>query len=61
MLIQLAEKWQIDLSRSVMIGDSYLDVTAGKTAGCHSVLFDPAKNLFDCVRSSLAQAGLIAL
>lgn len=61
MLIQLAEKWQIDLSRSVMIGDKESDVTAGKTAGCHSVLFDPAANLFDCVRSSLAQAGLIAL
>jgi len=61
MLIQLAEKWQIDLSRSVMIGDRDSDVIAGRTAGCHSVLFDPKTNLFDCVHSSLAQAGLITL
>ena len=59
MLRQLAKKWQIDLSRSVMIGDKDTDVKAGEAAGCTSVRFDPDTNLFDCVGSALAQAGLI--
>jgi D-glycero-D-manno-heptose 1,7-bisphosphate phosphatase len=40
LIIQLAEKWQIDLTHSVMIGDRDSDVEAGKRAGMHSYLFD---------------------
>jgi D-glycero-D-manno-heptose 1,7-bisphosphate phosphatase len=40
MLVQLAERWQIDLARFVMIGDRQSDVQAGLGAGCHSYLFD---------------------
>ena len=40
LIIQLAEKWQIDLTLSVMIGDRDSDVEAGKRAGMHSYLFD---------------------
>ena len=39
LLFDLANKWQIDLSQSVMIGDRSTDVEAGQRAGCHSYLF----------------------
>lgn len=34
MLLTLADKWQIDLSTSVMIGDRDSDLEAGQKAGC---------------------------
>ena len=40
LLFDLADKWQLDLSKSVMIGDRGSDVEAGRRAGCHSYLFD---------------------
>ena len=40
LLFDLADKWQIDLGRSVMVGDRASDVEAGQRAGCHSYLFD---------------------
>ena len=40
LIIQLAEKWQINLANSVMIGDRDSDVEAGQRAGMHSYLFD---------------------
>ncbi len=52
-LIQLATKWQIDLSQSVMIGDRDSDVEAGRRAGAHSYLFDK-KNLDDLARKVIA-------
>lgn len=38
MLLLAAEKYNIDLSRSFMIGDDMRDVEAGKRAGCMSIL-----------------------
>ena len=40
MILDLAEKWNINLGASVMIGDSDSDVVAGKAAGCHAYRFD---------------------
>jgi D-glycero-D-manno-heptose 1,7-bisphosphate phosphatase len=40
LFFDLARKWQLDLCRSVMIGDRNSDVVAGQRAGCHSYLFD---------------------
>lgn len=40
MLLYLAEKWQIDLTKSVMIGDRLSDSQAGDAAGCTSYLYD---------------------
>jgi D-glycero-D-manno-heptose 1,7-bisphosphate phosphatase len=40
LFFDLARKWQLDLCRSVMIGDRFSDVVAGQRAGCHSYLFD---------------------
>jgi D-glycero-D-manno-heptose 1,7-bisphosphate phosphatase len=38
MLLEAAQKWDIDLSRSWMIGDSKSDAEAGKKAGTHTIL-----------------------
>jgi D-glycero-D-manno-heptose 1,7-bisphosphate phosphatase len=40
LLIQAAEKWGIDLARSVMVGDRWRDVDAGRAAGCTTVHID---------------------
>jgi D-glycero-D-manno-heptose 1,7-bisphosphate phosphatase len=40
LLFDLAQKWQIDLGASVMIGDRDSDVEAGKRAGMAAYLFD---------------------
>jgi D-glycero-D-manno-heptose 1,7-bisphosphate phosphatase len=40
MILELAEKWNVDLATSVMIGDRDSDVVAGQAAGCHAYLFD---------------------
>lgn len=40
LLLQAAERYQIDLQRSYMIGDRWRDVEAGNRAGCHSIFLD---------------------
>ena len=40
MNLELAEKWNVDLAATVMIGDRDSDVVAGQAAGCHAYLFD---------------------
>lgn len=40
LLLCAAEKWEIDLSRSVMVGDRWRDVDAGRAAGCATVHID---------------------
>ena len=45
MLLDAARYHDIDLTKSLMIGDSECDVLAGKNAGCTSVLIrDTARN-----------------
>lgn len=39
LFIQAAEKYNIDLARSWMIGDSLSDMNAGKKAGCSTILY----------------------
>ena len=39
LLVNLAQKWQIDLNASVMIGDRDTDVEAGHRAGAYAYLF----------------------
>ena len=38
MLKIAAEKWQLDLSESFLIGDADTDILAGREVGCHTVL-----------------------
>jgi len=40
MLLDAARDWKIDLTASVMIGDRWRDVGAGKNAGCRTILID---------------------
>lgn len=44
MLLQAAEKYNIDLLNSYMIGDSLIDAEAGKAAGCKSILIKADKS-----------------
>lgn len=38
MILDAARKWNIDIEQSWMIGDSISDATAGKQAGCSTIL-----------------------
>jgi histidinol-phosphate phosphatase family protein len=38
MILQAAKDFDLDLPRSYMIGDDLIDITAGKNAGCRTVL-----------------------
>jgi D-glycero-D-manno-heptose 1,7-bisphosphate phosphatase len=39
MILELAKRHQIDISRSVMIGDRDTDMAAASAAGCHGILY----------------------
>lgn len=47
MLFDAAKQYNIDLSQSIMIGDSEVDVLVGKEAGCKSVLIGDANRKGD--------------
>ena len=53
LLLNLAQKWNIDLSASVMIGDRQSDVEAGHRAGTHSYLFKQ-KSLDDLAKQVMS-------
>jgi len=38
LLVAVARRWGVDLSRSYMVGDTWKDVAAGRRAGCHTIL-----------------------
>lgn len=62
MLLQAARDWSIDLARSVMVGDRWRDVEAGRRAGCATVFIDngyaePRPESVDFVTDSLWAAG----
>ncbi len=40
MLLDAAKDWNIDLRASVMVGDRWRDVAAGKSAGCYTLFID---------------------
>ena len=54
LLLQAAEKYNINLAESWMIGDSDSDVKAGEAAGCRTIKLDGGMTLPDAVRSILA-------
>ena len=47
MLIEAAEKFNIDLSQSWMIGDGKNDILAGKSAGCRTILIAGGENNYN--------------
>ncbi len=63
LLIQAAGDLGLDLAGSVMVGDRWRDVEAGRRAGCHTVFIDrgyrePAPDSPDHIAASLAQAAV---
>ncbi len=61
MLIEAAREWNIDLSRSIMVGDRWRDIEAGQRAGCQTVFIDNAYDerkpqKFDFCAQSLGDA-----
>lgn len=66
MLTDAARDWDIDLSSSVMVGDRWRDVGAGKAAGCRTVLVESgyderAAEGHDAAVSSLLEATRLIL
>ncbi|MEC7207562.1 MAG: HAD-IIIA family hydrolase [Pseudomonadota bacterium] len=53
----LAEKWQLDLDRSFVIGDRLTDLQAGQAAGCTSYLVGQNQSLLEVAEQALAEAG----
>ena len=41
MIVDAAQEYTIDLTRSYMIGDRWRDIEAGKAAGCKTILVQP--------------------
>ena len=40
LLLKAAEKWNLDLKKSFMIGDRWKDIEAGNSAGCQTIFLD---------------------
>lgn len=53
MLFQAAERWNIDLTQSWMVGDSESDIQAGKAAGCATALIGAGNCCADLSGDSL--------
>lgn len=53
MLLKAAQDLNIDLANSWMIGDSQIDVDAGKAAGCKTLLLGNKFSLLDAVKKVL--------
>lgn len=49
LLLQAAERYNIDLASSWMIGDQPQDETAGKAAGCRTVVLNEKTSLLDAI------------
>ena len=62
MLFDAAEKWDLDLAKSFMVGDTEGDVGAAQAVGCRSILLETAYNTAlksDFRISSLAELPLV--
>lgn len=44
MLLEAANKWNIDLKESYLVGDTWKDIEAGNAAGCKTILIDTPYN-----------------
>lgn len=58
MLLDASKKWDIDLSKSFMVGDRHSDVKAGADAGCKTILIGAGDNAFD-IKPDFEHASLI--
>lgn len=44
MILDLAERWSVDLDRAYLVGDGWKDMEAGRAAGCRTVLIQREYN-----------------
>jgi D-glycero-D-manno-heptose 1,7-bisphosphate phosphatase len=44
MILDLCKKWDVDPNKSLLIGDNWKDITAGKKAGCKTIILDKPYN-----------------
>ena len=66
MLLDAAARWNVDVTTSVMVGDRWRDIEAGKQAGARTILVDhgytePLRSQPDHVVASLAEAADLLL
>jgi len=66
MLLEAARTWQLELAQSVMVGDRWRDIEAGKAAGCRTILLRTAyaerqPEAPDAVVESLLEASEVIL
>ena len=66
MLLDAAREWNIDLERSIMVGDRWRDVDAGRAAGCRTILVESGYDErqaegYDSSVSSLFEASRLIL
>jgi D-glycero-D-manno-heptose 1,7-bisphosphate phosphatase len=64
MLTAAAERWNVDLFRSFVVGDRWRDIDAGRAAGCYSILLRrsySACTSADTTVDTLAQAVEVIL
>lgn len=47
MILSAATEFNIDLKKSWMVGDSWRDIAAGKSAGCQTILVAPTEENFE--------------
>ena len=60
LLFRAAEVHDLDLRASVMVGDSWRDVEAGRRAGCRTVLLERNYSEAHCTRPDYATDTLVA-
>ena len=54
LFLQAAKELDIELEKSVMIGDSQKDIDAAQSVGCKAVLIKNNERLIDIVKNNLA-------
>lgn len=59
MLLQAAKEYNIDLSQSYMVGDSYRDVEAGLTAGCTPIYIGETDSEHACINQAVCYKDLL--
>jgi len=58
LLIEAARAYNIDLSRSFMVGDRWSDIVAGEAAGCKTILIDLPHSKADRCKPDFRAANL---
>ncbi|MBL4952194.1 HAD hydrolase-like protein [Neobacillus sp. YIM B02564] len=61
MILRLAEKHDVDLHQSFMIGDNETDVVAGKKAGCNTIFIGSDETSADFQADSLKECVKLIL